>query len=273
MKPASTVQFHIFMNARVLPGTLFSTHSRPQISYECTKYSQSADTSAIPPYFMLRFIYFHVLFSRNQSIAMVSPREAWWFFCFFPTDTNEERVREEQKPRQTCDRAIRHLLPGPSNSHLHRQGLQILLPILLSHPERRLLEHLPVKRETDEGGNEDRWIISNRSILLAYLEVKRLDCGFLYARNGRRMEMEISFTRINILLYVYFIYLSVLRCVWIFLKPSNFLHVHVKIRDLRMIKHWHFESYKNENTLLHETNRYLRLRNLAWIVRLGAVSN
>ncbi|KAE8752387.1 hypothetical protein FOCC_FOCC000859 [Frankliniella occidentalis] len=41
--------------------------------------------------------------------------------------------------------AVRHLLRGTGHRPLHRQVLPFLLPVLLLHPQRRLLVHFPVK--------------------------------------------------------------------------------------------------------------------------------
>lgn len=83
-----------------------------------------------------------LFYQKLENTAWNISRSHWTRFS--STDTHEERIGEKQKSRETCNRAIRHLLPGSGNSDLHRQGVQILLPVLIPHPERRLLEHLPV---------------------------------------------------------------------------------------------------------------------------------
>lgn len=118
----------------------------------------SLSLACIDPDKILRFLQIH-----RHSSPTVRVENSWskvyihfidsqlWIVS---TDTDEERLGEEQKPGQAGDRSIRHLLPGSSDCDLHRQGVQILLPLLLPHLERRLLEHLPVER-IEDGRNED----------------------------------------------------------------------------------------------------------------------
>lgn len=124
-----------------------------------------------------------------------------------PTDTYEERFGEEQKPGQARDRSIRHLLPGSSDCDLHRQGVQILLSVLLPHLERGLLEHLSVERlsesrmqETTRGGivgSFDRpvsatYCLSFRSLLSSTI---RIDCVQVATINTK--ENKYSFLKNN----------------------------------------------------------------------------
>lgn len=107
------------------------------------------------------------------------------------TDAHEERFGEEQKPGQARDRSIRHLLPGSSDCDLHRQGVQILLSVLLPHLERGLLEHFPVKRVWIKDARNDAR--RNRSIaclrkLLALVSIFVISSTIRIDRNNRRKE-------------------------------------------------------------------------------------